>query len=799
MFRNTRSISRTISLGLLAGTILFHQSLYPQQRPAAEVYRILGISVEGNRSAESAAILANAGLKVGDELLLPGDQIRQAVTRLWALNIFSDVQVLIENKVDDGVYLLVKVAEYPRLSRVEITGEDEVDEDDITKAINLVNGQVLSPSETNRAVRKIKELYEKEGYLLTEVQVDTMRDDSTDQMMLNLNIDEGPEVEIGRIRFSGNTVFDEGDLKGAMEETKEKTWWKFWSSPNFDRKKYDEDKTLILKEYRKNGYIDAEIVSDSISYSENKEEVNIHIAVSEGNQYAIRTITWEGVSVYTPKQLEERLGFFPGNIYNEERFEQNLRGNPEQFDVASLYLDNGYLTFNLEPEVKRVGDDSLDIVIHVYERNKFQIGKVDITGNTKTRDYVIRRELYTRPGDYFDRSKIIRSLRQLQQLNYFNPEKLTPDTKLVDDKTVDVVFGVEEKSSDNVNASIGYSQAFGVTGALGFTINNFSISEPLRGGAGQVFNFEWQFGEGARFRTFSLGFTEPWLYNTPTTLGVNLFDTRQQYVYDIQQTGVSVRVGRRLKWPDDFFRADWTFRFQGNNVFDNGGVTIYRTGKTTQYGITQGISRNSTDSPIFPASGSNIAFSVELSGGPILPGNVDYHKWLFNSEWFTPLLGSSRLVLYAGSSLGYLGLLGGEEQLIPPLEYFYMGGVSIGGYVPTTSLRGYEDRTVGPKDEFGNETGGRVMAKHTAELRLAVTLNPIPIYLLGFAEGGNVFSDFKRADMFDLKRSYGFGARLLINPIGLVGFDYGYGADDISPLDGNADGWRFHFQFGRGF
>ncbi|HZY10005.1 MAG TPA: outer membrane protein assembly factor BamA [Bacteroidota bacterium] len=801
MSRDDNPLYRISFITFLLLSFLLTQQGY-SQRPEAERFKILGISVEGTNpqsGTEPSAIITNTGLRVGDEISLPGDQTRQAIQRLLALRIFSDVQMLIENKVQDGVYLLIKVSEYPRLERVEIDGEDEIDEDDILKKITTVKGQILTPQDVKKMIQSIKSLYEEEGHLLTEVSQSTIAEDTAkpNYVTLKLHVNEGPRVKIEKVSFRGNTAFSEDDLKGEMEEIKEKTWWHFWSSPKFEKIKFEEDKQRVLKFYHKNGYIDAEILSDSIWYSDDKKKIFVQILIDEGAQYKIRSITWEGSTVYPSSVLTERLQFKPGDVYNQEKFDQNLRGNPDQTDVASLYLDNGYLTFNLDPEIRRIGLDSLDLIVQVYERNQYRISQVEIKGNTKTRDNVIRRELYTRPGDFFNRSAIIRSLRQLSQLNYFNPEKLKPDYQLVDDKNVNLTYEVEEKSSDNVNASVGYSGAFGVTGALGFTINNFSFTEPFEGGAGQILNFEWQFGEGARFRTFSLSFTEPWLYDTPTTLGISLFDTRQVFVYDLQQTGLSVRVGRRLKWPDDYFRADWTFRFQSNNIHDNGGNPLFEIGKTTQYSLTQTISRNSTDNPIFPSIGSIVSFSTEVSGGPFLPGSVDYHKWLFNVDWFTPLFGSTRFVLTTSSSLGYLNGFR-EDSQIPPIEYFYMGGTGI-GYIATTPLRGYEDRSIGPVDAQGREIGGRVLNKQTAELRLAVTLNPIPIYFLGFAEGGNVFSDLKATDFFDLKRSYGFGARLLINPIGMIGFDYGYGADDVYPKDGIPDGWRFHFQFGKGF
>ena len=773
------------------------------QRPASETLKILGISVEGihpGSGTDEGAVIANTGLKTGDEITLPGDRVRQAIQRLWALRIFSDVQVLTENRVQNGVYLLIKVAEYPRIRRVEIKGSNDVGEDDIQKKIALIDGQILTPEDLNRIKKNVKALYEEKNHLLAEVTTETAVDDTAKGNLVTLRviIDEGPSVGIDRIHFLGNTAFSEDDLKGKLDDTNEKTWWHFWSSADFHREKYEKDKQRIVDFYKKNGYLDAEVLSDSLTYSQDRKKLTIVMTVREGAQYKIRNITWEGSTVYRPEVLNDRLQCRPGEIYNQERFEQNLRGNPDQTDVASLYLDNGYLTFALEPDIRRVAPDSLDIAIRIMERNQFRIGKVDIKGNTKTQEFVIRRELFTRPGDFFNRSQIIRSLRQLSQLNYFNPERLRPDYHINDDgETVDLVYEVEEKSSDNVNASVGYSQAFGITGSLGFTINNFAIAEPLIGGAGQLFNFEWQFGEGARYRTFSLNFTEPWLYGKPTTLGVSLFDTRQIFTYDLRQTGLSTRIGRRLNWPDNYFRADWTFRFQNIDVRDNGGNPFILTGKTTQYSLTQTISRNSTDSPIFPADGSAISLSMEMSGGPLLPGNVDYHKWLFNADWYTPLFGTTRLVLSNSTTFGYIDGFHADSR-IPPNEKFYMGGTGV-GYIATTPLRGYEDRSIGPVNSAGQELGGNVVTKHTLELRFALALNPIPIYLLSFAEGGNVFQDFSHADLFDLKRSYGFGARLLINPLGLIGFDYGYGADDVFPRDGKPDGWKFHFQFGRGF
>jgi len=778
-------------LGLVVTSSLLAQRSQPQ-----EVYKILGLSVEGNTLADPAAIIANSGLKVGDEFTLPGDQISQAVRKLWSLRIFQDIQISIDRKIGQGAYLLIAVKEFPRFDHAEIRGNDDLSKDDILKKVNLVRGQVFPLQDVVRIKKEILKEYEKDGFLLADVKVSAdSLDTNKTRIVLSIDIDEGKSVRVRQIMFAGNAALSEGDLKGAMDETVEKKWWKFWSSAKFDRKKYEEDKKLILKFYHKKGYRDAQVLSDSIWYSPDKEDMFIWINVFEGPQYRIRRISWTGNTVYSDTVLNDRLAMVPGEIYDSEKFEQNLRGNEAQTDVASLYLDEGYLRLNLDPVETRVGTDSIDIQVNVYEMNQFKIGTVNIKGNTKTQEKVIRRELFTRPGDYFNRSAIVRSLRQLQQMQYFNPEKLKPEYNMVDDKTVDLTYEVEEKSSDNVNASVGYSGAFGVTGALGFTINNFSISEPLSGGAGQVLNFEWQFGEASRFRTFTIGFTEPWMFDTPTLLGVSLYDTRTIWGYDLQQTGGSVRAGRRFRWPDIYWRGDWILRVQANDV--RNGQGIYREGKSSQFSLTQIISRNDVDNPIFPTSGSSFSFSVEMSGGPLLPGNIDYHKWQLQTDWFLPVFRSTRLALYLSSMYGFVGDFYSNSQ-VPPIELFFMGGTGL-GYIATTPLRGYEDQSVGPRNVSDQIVGGKAMTKQTAELRFGVSINPIPIYLLAFAEGGNVYESMARADFFNLKRSAGLGARIQIMPIGMIGFDYGYGFDDVFPKDGKPDGWKFHFVFGRGY
>lgn len=799
-------------------------------------YKILGISVEGNKTADANTIIANSGLKVGSELEIPGDATNTAIKRLWGLGIFDDIEIIIDKKVNDGVFLLIKVKEFQRLEKVIIRGNDELDEDDINKKITFVSGQTLKPQEVKRIINNIKDLYIDDGYLNAKItplkfsflEADTSDDeitvtwvnnkDSSDEeettydydpdirskiidriktrLLLVLDIVEGNEVIIENITFTGNKAFDDDDLRGTFDNTIQDAWWRFWKSANFKKKDYEEDKDLLKTFYQKHGYRDFEIVSDSISLTDDKKHMDINLDVYEGPQYKIRNIKWVGNTVYPSSVLTDRLGFKKGDIYNYELFNQNLSGNQAQTDVASLYLDNGYLRFTQEPTEHKVGKDSIDVTIKITENNQFRIGKVDITGNDRTKDKVIRRELYTVPGDYFRRNNIFRSIQQLANLNYFNVEELYKkgvDYRPADDSTVNLIYNVEEKSSDFVNASVGYSESFGFSGSIGITLSNFAIDAPFQLGGGQVLNFSWQFGVGNYYRTFSLGFTEPWFMDTPTSLGFNVFDTRQQYVYYLRQSGISLTAGRRLKWPDDRFFVQGSFRFQYNDVLDGRGY--YAEGVTRQFTLGLAISRNDIDNPIFPSIGSKILLNGELSGGPILPGNVDYYKVGFTADWYRRLFNSNRLTFYTNVEVGYINELVKGTQ-IQPFEFFYMGGNGLA--IATTPLRGYADRSVGPKSNSGLIIGGRVKAKYTAEIRAALTLEPMPIYILAFAEAGNTFKDLPTANLFNLRRSAGFGARVLINPIGLIGFDYGYGFDRKA-VDGKDPKWEFHFQFGKGF
>jgi outer membrane protein insertion porin family len=799
----------------------------------------LGIAVEGNKSADASTIIANSGLKINDEIQIPGDQTLNAIKQLWSLNIFSDIQIAIDKQIQDGVFLKIIVKEQPRFEKLVIEGNDELSTTDIENKAGFIRGQIIKPADISRLKQRILKNYATDGYLNAEIDpliyrfftADTTKkginiiwhnekdlsdeytteyafgditysnliDKIKDRVLLKLKIKENEKVTVREIHFINNTAFNDGDLKGAMDDIEEAKWWKFWSGAKFDKEKFEKDKKNIKDFYLKNGYRDAELVSDSLAYYNNNKDLKIYMTVYEGPQYKLRNIIWQGNTVFSSDVLTERLDFKKGDIFNYEKFERNLRQNEKQNDISSLYLDNGYLTFNLKTTEQKIEPDSIDLIIRMEEKNQFKVGRVDISGNDKTKDKVIRRELYTIPGDFFNRGLLFRSVQQLANLQFFNAEKLYGpqgiDYNLENDSTVNVAFHVEEKSSDYLNASVGYSGSFGFSGSVGVTLTNFAMSDPFSLGGGQILSFNWQFGVGNVYRTFTLGFTEPWMFDTPTLVGVELFDTRQQYIYDLSQAGGTIKVGRRLKWPDDFFYIQGLFRYQYNNVLNGQGY--YAEGKSNQYTLGATISRKDIDNPTFPSRGSSVSFDAELSGKPIMPGDVSYYKLGFKAEWYKRLFNSNRVALYTVSNIGYLQELDkASETKINPFEYYYMGGNGL--VIATEPLRGYDDRTVGPQNSSGTVIGGRVMARFTAEFRVAVALEPIPLYLLTFAEAGNVFEKFSNTDIFNLRKSVGVGARILINPIGLIGFDLGYGFDRKA-VDGKDPAWLFHFQFGKGF
>lgn len=766
---------------LLLGGIVWAQGM-------RESVRILSVRVEGARSADPQTILLLSGLQPGQEVQLGGEHFQRALRALMQRGQFASAEILVERVTPMGVALVIRVEEFPRLSQIVVEGAQQVSERQVREAIGRSPGDLLSLEALYQIRRAVEQLYQKEKVTLRQVELLREPTDTAGYVRLRVRITEGPAPRVVSVRFEGNRALTADQLLDVFQ-TRPKAWWQFWRSARFEPEKYQEDKKKLLEFYRRNGFLDAEILRDTVAIDTATGATQITLWVWEGQRYFVRRISIVGNTVFPTEQLLQRLGFRPGDLYDAERFEKNLRGNEDQTDVAALYLDNGYLSVELLKEEQRVAPDSVDITVRIYERQRYRIRRVDIVGNTKTKDKVIRRELFTFPGDYFNRAAIIRSIRALGVLNYFNPEALRPDVRLVSEGEVDLIYRVEERSTDVLNASIGIAQGVGVTGSVGIAFNNFSLTEPLRGGAGQVFTFNWEGAAVGYLQQISLGFTEPWLFDEPTTVGFNAYDIRYRFGYDLRQRGVALNLGRRFRFPDEYFRGDWQVVVQRNNQQSAEG--LYRRGITTEFSLRQTLSRLSFNSLIFPTSGSRVSLSTKWALGALGIGTTDYLKLGFSAEFVAPLWGpllAERLVLYLATEMGYLKGLR-SDTTIPAVEFYRMGGSGLGGF-NVTPLRGYPDQSVGPVG------GGTVMARHTAELRFALSLNPMPIYVLAFAEAGNVWANFRRTDPFELKRSVGVGLRILLLPLGLLGFDYGYGFDPARPGQPRA-GWNFHFQVGR--
>ena len=742
---------------------------------------LVGLSVEGNTSADANFIKLNSGLAVNEEIT--GEDIQKAIKQLWSLNMFSDIQVALDKEVGNAVYLTIKVTEYPRLERVELEGNKKIKKKDLEKELDFYKGQVLGPLEVKKAETKIKKLYAQKGYQLAEVEPKVRPGEQEGKSILRLKIKEGNKVQIEGITFHGNYAFADKKLRKQFKETKENGFL-FLGGGDFDQEKYQEDKKKLLSYYHKEGFRDAEVVSDSIYYSPERKDMFIELWVREGIRYYFGDITWEGNQLYNADQLSNFLDFKKGQVYNKEKIEKAVFER-----IGSLYYDSGYIYAQITPQERPVTNDTVDIHFRVVEGNAVKVNKIHIVGNTKTKEKVIRRELRIRPGDTFSREALIRSQRDIFVLNYFADVK--PDVQPVNDELVDISVEVEEKSTDTANMSAGYSERDKLIGSIGVTMNNFF-------GNGQVLSFDWNFGRA--FRSFQISFTEPWFLDTPTLVGLSLYDLKRDRRftgYDQRSQGVTLRFGRRLRWPDNFFRTDWIYRIDRTDLsnFDQRIIDLNPSGIATQQwplttsSVTQIISRNSLDRPEFPTSGSRFSISTELSGGP-LAGTVSYHKHIVQNEWFNPLFFS--FVLFNSVQAGYIEGFGKDADNIPFLEFFFMGGEGLSRSIP---LRGYDD----PLSGIVTEAGGKVMFKYSTEIRFPISPNPT-IFGLAFAEAGNTWPSLGKTDLFDLRRSVGVGVRIFMPVLGILGFDYAYGFDNINLATGEKEGrWKPHFVFGRSF
>jgi len=770
-------------------------------------YKILGISTEGNITAEAQTILGLAGIYQGDKIKYPGDieRFQTAIKTLWKRNQFQEIRIVVDRIVDDGIFLKIIVKELPRLRNIIITGNNKLKEKEILTAIAKTKGDVINNYELNLIEKRIKKAYIEEGLQYAKVNAELIITDTARFTDLKINIDEGGKFYAKSVEFVGNTHFTNKQLESVFDDTHIKKWWQFWRSAKFNPEKYQTDKKLLSDFYNKNGFVNFVLEGDTLIFDEDKGEVIVRVFVNEGEKFYLRDVTFNGNTIYTVEQMLPRLDMKKGDLFNKEKFEFNLFGNQNQTDVTSMYMDNGYLQTNLAPDYKQDGD-SIDVDIRVIEGDRFKIGKINISGNMRTLEKVIRRELYTRPGDYFDRSAIINSIRALGVMGHFNPEALQPDVSPSKDEpnTVDVTYKVEERSNDQLNLSFGYAGVWGLMINLGVTFNNFYIMDPFRSGAGQVLTASIDVGNWNMYRTFSVGFMEPWLFDKPTSVGFNLFHQYTNYSnWNLSRTGANVNFGRRFRWPDDYFRGNWSWRTQYNDIKE-GTSDYYRPGKYWENNLTQTISRTNWNHPFAPSVGSSFALVSSISLGSIGLGTTDFFKNELKYSFVSPIMsykGKDKLIFYVESLLGYVTGLS-SDTAISPVELYHMGGNGLGMY-SIIPLRGYDDDVFGRFWDVADSryyTGGKMAAKFTAELRFNVSLDPMPIFVYGFAEAGNLWRDVRYINPNDLRRSAGIGVKLMIPQLGPIGFSYGYGFDNPSPLTTGFNlkpsGWKFTFHLG---
>ncbi len=788
-------------------------------------YVIGGIDLEGIKFLDKKTLIQLSTLEVGSKIMVPGDKLTKATKILWQQGLFSNVQIKVKSIQSNVIFLTLLLEERPRLSKFKFNGLKRSEIDAIRDKIKLSRGKIITENIINNTKNIIANHFKEKGYLNINTSISQELDTITkNHVIIVLNIDKGKKVKIGRINFQGNSTFSDKRLKRLMKDTKEKKFFRIFKASKFLEEAYNNDKENIIQKYNEKGLRDAKILSEKNTYNNEEELLNIDININEGKTYYFGDITFVGNTKYSNKELAELVGINKGDIFDQSILESRVLGSPDSRDVHSIYLDNGYLFSQVTPVETEIRNDTIDIEIRIYEGLQARINRVSVSGNSKTNDHVIIREIRTKPGDLFSRSDIMRSQREIATLNYFDPEKLNIDVDPnQEDGTVDLNYIVEEKSSDQIELQGGYG-ADRIIGTFRVSFNNFSAKNifkngawsPLPSGDGQRLSLSAT-SNGVQFQSYNISFTEPWLggkkpnsltigaYHSITSNGLER-DDENRGVFKV--TGASFGLGKRLKWPDDFFTLYQNISLKKYLVdqysfgnFDDG--TFYNM----SYSFILG--RNSVDQPTFPRKGSNMKLSIQLTPPySILDGIsnyseseienlntwVEYHKWNFGANWFNSL--ADKLVLKTNLEYGLIGKYNNDKELTQ-FERFYVGGDGLSGYAvdgrEVIALRGYENNSLSPSN------GATIYNKYTLELRYALSLNPqSPIFALAFIEAGNTWNMFNKFNPFDIKRSAGVGIRMTIPMMGIMGVDWGYGFDEI-PGSPTSSGSQFHFSINQQF
>lgn len=813
-------------------------------------YVIVSLEVKGNKFIDKNLIIFNSNLSYNQTIKIPGNEISMAIDNLWKQGYFSYVNIQAKQIVGNKIFLVIEVVERPRLERFKLIGIGRAEAKNLREELTIKGGMIVNEDLLNRVTREIREHYFKKGYYSVDIDIRQVRIDSLpNKEELHIAIEKGKKVKLLDIEFVGNSELSDAELRRSLKKTKRKYHKiNIFKSSKFIESVYKDELKSIITTYNGKGFRDATITYDSIVRI-GKDRVVIKVGISEGHKYYFRNITFTGNNKYSTEDLNRVLGIKKGDIYDQVVLEERIFFSPNGTDISSLYMDDGYLFFGVTPVEVKVENDSIDVEIRIIERTQATVNKIVIKGNTKTSDHVVLREIRTRPGMKFSRSDIQRSIRELSQLGYFDPQAMgvnpVPNPAA---GTVDIEYTVAEKANDQIELSGGwggnrgansvYGSAYGfggLVGTLGLTLNNFSSRKlfhpkmwnPLPAGDGQRLSIRAQ-SNGLYYQSYNFSFTEPWfggkkpnsftfsLYKT-----VQSFDSRQKddpARQFIKIAGASVSLGKRLKWPDDYFSAFYSLSFQQYNLQNaNGAYGLQlNTGRSNNLEFKYVLARSSVNEPIYPMTGSTYTLSIALTPPVSSLSNInyatasvndkykwiEYHKWKFDLENYTKVYG--KFVVASKLRFGYLGFYNKDIGL-SPFERFMVGGSGLNSFgqigTEIISMRGYPDRTITQNAVGNSSSGAAIFNKFTCELRYSVTNSPsASIYLQAFVEAGNAWVATRNYNPYDLKRSAGAGVRLFLPMFGLLGLDYAYGFDWKTLSQGlTTKPGQFHFFIGQQF
>lgn len=793
-------------------------------------YQILEVSITGLQTARESFILSSSGFRVGNNITIPGEEISEAIKQLYRTSLFSNVEINYE-PVSGGVNIEIVVQEEPRLDSYEIEGVRRSHRRDLRDRISLLSGFSVTESSRAQAISTIKRYYSEQGYWGTEVTIDQeITDEARNRVKLTFNVDRGERIKVREINFAGNESFSDRRLRKAFDTIKQDRWWRIFKRHVYTEEEFQEGIDNLHQFYRDNGFLDIRILQDTVyvdNWRRSKDGVFFDFTIEEGEQYKVRNVIWEGNTVYSNEELTRALGFEKGDVFNESQYNRNLTYRQDEGDIQSLYENIGYLFFRANDNIRVVGQDSLDLEFDIIENDIATIRRVSFSGNTKTHDNVVRRNLRTVPGSTYNRSNIIRTIRELGQLGYFSPEGVIPDLEPNQvDRTVDVSYSLDEtQGTDNFELSGGFGgQGIGVILAARVNFNNFSVQRmfesggwnPIPSGDGQKLSLGVQV-TGQGYQSYNFSFTEPWLRGRPNSLGVSLsYDIINFRQNRFSQFGggssmgrernelfsASVSLGRRLSWPDDYFSQRSTLTF---NHYNTAGLDQVFEGRSNLLTFRQEIERNSTNNPISPTAGSK--FSVSGEAALPLPDFAQFYKLKTSYQHHSTIIG--KLVLSSTAEYGYMGYFTESNQT--NFQRFFIGGTQLqqrqAFLNDNIDLRGFPGGFTGvisPLDDNRNLIGGRVYNKYSFELRYpAVQSEQLQLIPYIFFDAGNTFNSMGEFDPFEVKRALGFGSRIFLPILGLVDLSYGYRLDGTpSSVRGaglEPGSWQFLFNIGAPF